>query len=190
MVCRIHLALFAVAVATVSTGCVERRFRVETQPPGAYVYVNNLPVGVTPVDVPFVYYGDYDIKIVKEGYQTLKVKQNISTPWYQYPIVDFFSENLWPMQITDSRPFLYALEPVMQPNLELLKTQAEELRSRAGELPAPRYPDPRKNTPVGEPIRKKDTPDRSNPPMESLPPPKELKLPAPKDGESIEPKAK
>lgn len=182
------MIVFTGLVVAASTGCVERRFRVESQPPGAYVYVNNLPVGVTPVDVPFIYYGDYDIKIVKEGYQTMRVQQNVSTPWYQYPIIDFFSENLVPTQITDSRQFLYALEPVTQPNLELLKIEAEELRSRAGQLPAPRYPDPRKDTPVGEPIQKKDTPEELNPPKESLPPPKELKLPLPKDGESNEPK--
>src|SRR5262245_50147749 len=116
MLGRLRISI-CIIVAAASTGCVERRFRVETQPPGAYVYVNNLPVGVTPVDVPFIYYGDYDIKIVKEGYQTMRVKQNLSTPWYQYPIIDFFSENLLPMQITDSRQFLYALEPVTQPNL-------------------------------------------------------------------------
>jgi len=166
-------------LACLLTGCVERRFRVESNPPGAYVYVNNVPHGPTPVDVPFLFYGDYEIKLVKEGYETLKVKQNVSTPWYQYPVVDFFSESLWPWQITDIRPLLYEMEPVLQPNLEILKAQAEELRGRAKELPKPRYPDPRKDTPTDQP-----TPKNPRQPTEALPIPRESPvLPVPKAGE-------
>ena len=51
MVRRFACVLLAATTARV-TGCVERRFRVETNPPGAYVTVNNKPVGPSPVDVP------------------------------------------------------------------------------------------------------------------------------------------
>jgi hypothetical protein len=171
---RFRIPLFAMLVAALSAGCVERRFRVESNPPGAYVYVNNNPVGATPVDVPFLYYGDYDITIVKEGFQTQRVQQPVSTPWYQYPIVDFFSESLWPGQITDNRTFLYELEPVVQPSLDLLKAEGEELRGRAAQLPAPRYPDPRKDTPVDQPIKRGEPPATLPVPKEPIPPPRQL----------------
>ena len=166
-------------LACLLTGCVERRFRVESNPPGAYVYVNNVPHGPTPVDVPFLFYGDYEIKLVKDGYETLKVKQNVSTPWYQYPIVDFFSESLWPWQITDIRPFQYDLVPVLQPNLEILKAEAEELRARGKEVAKPRYPDPREDKPTDKP-----SPKEPAKPTEALPTPRETPvLPVPKTNE-------
>jgi hypothetical protein len=178
---RFHFAMIAVVAAVVSTGCVERRFRVESNPPGAYVYVNNVPVGTTPVDVPFLFYGDYEITLVKEGFQTQQVKQPVSTPWYQYPIVDFFSESLYPGQITDYRVFLYDLEPVIQPNLELLKAEGEDLRRRAGQLPKPRYPDPRKDTPVDEPRKRPEPPATLPSPKDPIPPPREVPaIPEPK----------
>jgi PEGA domain len=167
-------AITAVAITTLLTGCVERRFRVESNPPGAYLYINNTPYGPTPVDVPFLFYGDYDIELVKEGFQTKRVKEPVPAPWYQYPIADFFSENVWPTQITDIRPLYFEMEPIVQPNLDLLKSEAEELRSRGAALPPPRYPDPRKDKPT----------DRSVPPGEALPPPRETPaLPPPMPGE-------
>jgi len=167
-------AIIAFTASTLLTGCVERRFLIESSPPGAYVYVNNTPYGPTPVDVPFLFYGDYDVQLVKEGFQTKKVKQPVSTPWWDYPIIDFFSENLWPMQITDIRPLYYEMEPIVQPNLELLKAEGEELRGRATTLPPPRYPDRRKNRPTEPGVI----------PGEPLPPPQELPgLPTPRPGE-------
>jgi hypothetical protein len=177
------LAFFAV----ISTGCVERRFRIESNPPGAYVFINNVPYGPAPVDVEFIYYGKYDITLVKEGFETLKVKEPISTPWYEYPVVDFFSENIYPGQITDIRPLHYDLEPVIQPNLDQLKGEAEELRKRGLALPAPRYPDidkKERKDKKGNRIPGKETPGGPPPPPEALPPPRELPgLPTPKSGE-------
>lgn len=182
MVRRLPVAIFAVALVILSTGCVERRFRIESNPPGAYVFVNNVPYGATPVDVPFLYYGDYDIQLQKEGYQTLRVKQPIETPWYQYPIVDFFSENLVPFQITDQRPLYYELDPVLQPNLDTLKAEAEDLRRRGRALPKPRYPDSRKDVPVDQPRPKRNAPPPASVPGDALPPPKEVPgTPVPKE---------
>jgi hypothetical protein len=134
-------AMIALGVVTLLSGCVERRFRVESTPPGAAVFVNNVPYGAAPVDIPFTYYGTYNITLVKDGFQTRHVKQEISAPWYQYPPIDFFAESLWPWQITDLRPLFYELEPLVQPNLEQIKRDADELRQRGKALPAPRYPE-------------------------------------------------
>jgi hypothetical protein len=164
--------LFAVAVLAASTGCVERRFRIESNPPGAYLYVNNTAYGPTPIDVPFLYYGKYDMMLVKEGFQTLRVKEPVDPPWYQYPVIDFFAEALYPGQLTDIRPLYYELEPVCQPNLDLLKAEGEELRRRAAALPPPRYPDPKKDRPA-------DRPPVTAPPG-MLPPPRPTPGPAPR----------
>jgi PEGA domain len=163
MPARTACALFAVAAALL-TGCVERRFRIESNPPGAYVLVNSLPYGPTPVDIPFIYYGHYDIVLMKDGYVTKRVRQDVPAPWYQYPPIDFFAESLWPRQITDIRPLIYDLEPLPPPNLVQLKAEAVELRERAKTLPPPRYPD----------FGKEDTPPKAPAP------PKAGDLPAPR----------
>ena len=51
-------AALAFALATIS-GCVDRRFVIESDPPGAIVYLNDKWVGPTPVDQSFTYYGKY-----------------------------------------------------------------------------------------------------------------------------------
>src|SRR5580693_4048976 len=56
----------ALLIATVGTGCVERRYVVTSDPPGALVFRNGVPLGPTPVDDFYVYYGEYDITLVKD----------------------------------------------------------------------------------------------------------------------------
>ena len=147
MVRRTACVLLAAAAALL-TGCVERRFRVETNPPGAYVTVNNKPIGPSPVDVPFLYYGHYDILIQKEGFETQRIRQHIPAPWYAYPPFDLLVENFIPVEIEDFRVFCYEMKPAVVPNLDLLKAEGEGYRQRAAALPPPRYPEPDDRQPV------------------------------------------
>jgi PEGA domain len=117
------------------TGCVERRFVIESDPPGALVLVNGQPLGSTPVDGHFVYYGNYTFTLVKDGYETLQVDQCIRSPWYQYPPLDFVSENVYPGKMEDVRRFRYALQPATQVNTQQLLQQAEALRNRGQQIP-------------------------------------------------------
>lgn len=114
-----------------ASGSVTRRMTICSDPPGAMVYVDARPIGVTPVSTNFLYYGTRQIRLVKDGYETLTVMQPISAPWYEYPGIDFFSENLTPGELRDHRTFNYRLVPqAMVPN-EILRQRAEELRGRA-----------------------------------------------------------
>ena len=167
MVRRTAYVLLAAAVALL-TGCVERRFRVETNPPGAYVTVNNRPIGPSPVDVPFLYYGHYDILIQKEGYQTQRIRQHIPAPWYAYPPFDLIVENFIPVDINDFRVFCYEMQPAVVPNLDQLKAEGDGYRQRAAALPPPRYPEPDNRQPV---------PAAPPPPPAALPFPKEGPVP-------------
>src|SRR5258708_6868914 len=105
-------------------GCVDRRYVITTDPPGAVVYCNGNYLGATPVDNHFIYYGKYHYTIVKEGYETLQIDQDISTPWYEYPPIDFFSETLVPYNVVDRREFHYKLEPRKLPDQGQLLQQA------------------------------------------------------------------
>jgi hypothetical protein len=127
-----HAAWFlgvTVAAAT-ATGCVERRYVIYTDPPGAIVLRNGQPLGASPVDDYFTYYGNYHFTIIKDGYETLQVDQCIRAPWYEVWPLDFVSENLIPWSILDRREFHYKLERKQMPNTDELLREAQNLRNR------------------------------------------------------------
>jgi hypothetical protein len=127
---RTTLLAAAAFVAGLLPGCIEQRYVIESDPPGALVFVNGQALGPTPVDGYFTYYGTYNFTLVKDGYQTKVVQQKISTPWFELPGVDFVTENLYPGKVEDVRRFRYALEPLVQTPTDQLLQQAEQLRNR------------------------------------------------------------
>lgn len=129
-------------LAGLAGGCVERRFVITSDPPGAIVYdENNIPIGATPVDKPFTYYGKYRFTLVKDGYQTMVVEENIRPPWYQYFLLDFLSENVIPYQFRDIRRMGadtgYPLQPMQIVPPEPVLKSAEELRVFGRSVGAP-----------------------------------------------------
>ena len=121
---------FFLSLAVFLTGCVERRFVVTTDPPGALVVRNNAPIGFAPADDHFTYYGNYHFTLVKDGFETQQVDQNIPAPWYEYPPFDFFAENLLPWHIIDVRRFYYQMQPRQLPKEDEIRAHAQELRDR------------------------------------------------------------
>jgi len=119
----------ALALSLTTTGCVHRRLTVRTNPPGAEVYVDNYPIGTSPVSTSFLYYGTRKIRLVKDGYETLTVEQKIPAPWYQYFPLDFVSENLWPGEIRDEQTLDFQLAPQRIVPTELILERAENLRA-------------------------------------------------------------
>ncbi|MCE9530900.1 MAG: PEGA domain-containing protein [Planctomycetes bacterium] len=161
------LCLASVGILTLMSGCVERRFVIDSNPPGTKVYVNNRPVGFTPVDVPFVYYGTYLITLERDGYQTKTIEQRVAAPWYAYPPLDFLTENIYPGKASDIRRLDYEMTPLARPNLDELRYQAEELRERGRNLPEPTIPvEPRTQRPAPAPVR---PPVDPRPPVQPLP---------------------
>lgn len=118
-------------LCALACGCVQRRLTIRSDPPGALVYVDNFEIGTTPVSTSFIYYGTREIRLVKDGYETLTVMQPIPPPWYQIPPLDFFSENVVPGEIRDQRVFSYRLAPQMIAPPEQLLERAQQLRGRA-----------------------------------------------------------
>lgn len=123
------LVAMALAVCLMQTGCVFRRMTVRSDPPGALVLVDGQEIGYTPCSMDFTYYGTREIKLVKDGYETLTVMQKLQAPWYQYPVVEFFADNLSPHKITNRHEFTYRMQPqAIVPTQELLD-RANSLRS-------------------------------------------------------------
>src|SRR5262249_23730204 len=91
----------ALVVAGLQAGCVTRRVMIPSEPPGAVVYRNGQPIGATPLEEPFVYHGHYHYRFVKDGYQPQDVYPDLVPPWYEWPGVDFVTENLVPYTFRD-----------------------------------------------------------------------------------------
>ncbi len=102
--------MLAIILLCIFVGCVERTVTINTEPKGAIVWLNDKEVGRTPVTVPFKWYGDYDVIIRKEGYETLKTHRKLVRPWYEYIPFDLFAEVFTPAVIHDDHFWEFELE--------------------------------------------------------------------------------
>jgi len=117
--------------ALTASGCVRRTITITTEPPNARVFLNDQEIGHSAVTTDFLWYGDYDVIIRKEGFETLATNWKINPPWYQRVPVDFFAEVLWPGQIHDQHSRHYVLEPAKQQSPDDVVERANALREKA-----------------------------------------------------------
>jgi hypothetical protein len=113
------------------SGCVERRLTINTEPQGALVLLNDEEIGTSPVTTSFQWYGDYNVLIRKEGYETLKTHRELEGPWYDSFPFDFFAQIIRPKRIVDSYEWTFALEEKKQISREQLIQNAQELKKEA-----------------------------------------------------------
>lgn len=117
--------------STLAAGCVERRFVITSDPPGAIVYnEHGDPVGATPTDREFTYYGKYKHTLVRDGCQTVVAEERIKAPWYERFPLDFVSEVLLPFHFRDVRRLHYVLPPREVRPAEVILEQANQQRLR------------------------------------------------------------
>jgi len=113
---------------------------IQSNPPGALVYVDDYEIGTTPISTNFTYYGHRKIRLVKDGYETKTVMQRIPPPWYQFFPIDFVAENLVPGEVRDHRTLTYNLAPQTAVPTEAVLGRGETLRKgmhqAAGSIPA------------------------------------------------------
>jgi len=119
-----------VAGLVFNAGCVERQLTINTVPQGALVELNDEEIGISPVTVSFQWYGDYDVRISKEGYETLKTHRELKGPWYDAFPFDFFAQILSPKRIVDKYEWTFELEPRRKVDREELISEAEKLKTQ------------------------------------------------------------
>ena len=123
------LALAALAALSLA-GCVERELTINTEPQGALVTLNDEQIGVSPVTVPFNWYGNYGVRISKDGYETIDTARKLKAPLHDHAPLDFFAQILYPGRIVDSYEWTFELEPRQYPTREQVLENAETLRSQ------------------------------------------------------------
>jgi len=123
------ILFFVLDVNVLLVGCVERRLTINTEPQGALVVLNDEEIGISPVTTSFEWYGDYNVRISKEGYETLNTHRDLKGPWYDAFPFDFFAM-LNPKRAVDSYEWTFELAPLKQPTSEELIQNAEKLKEQ------------------------------------------------------------
>lgn len=131
----VSLILCAAIAILLLNGCVERFITVTSKPSGAIVWLNDEEVGVTPVTVPFTWYGDYEVVLRKDGYQTFKTWQRAEAPFYEWPGIDFVTECLIPVLFIDRHQWEYSLEPKVAADPQGLIERAKAIKVEAFQGP-------------------------------------------------------
>jgi hypothetical protein len=120
------IGLMTIALA----GCVERRLTINTEPEGAMVILNDQEIGVSPVTVSFNWYGDYWVRLRKDGYETLDTHRRLKAPLHDYFPFDFVAGLLYPGRIVNAYEWTFALAPQEYPTREQLVENGEAVRSQ------------------------------------------------------------
>ncbi len=119
-------AITGLLSAALLAGCVERRLMLESDPPGALVYLNGEEVARTPATVPLEWYGRYDVAVRMDGYETLKEQRWVVAPWWQWTPIDLVAEVL-PLRLTHTPTMRFKLEPAGEGDAGLID-RAQRLR--------------------------------------------------------------
>jgi len=132
-----RFSLFALLICL--PGCLERTVTVTSDPPGALVSLNDVEVGRTPVETAFLFYGDYDVRLRREGNEPLIAHKEIDPPVYEWIPFDLLATVL-PLQIRARQMWHFRLEPTppMDEAAEAaLMSRARTLGAQLGASPAP-----------------------------------------------------
>jgi hypothetical protein len=124
------LSAFSLSICLLLTGCVERKLTINTQPQEALIVLNDEEIGTSPVTVNFNWYGDYCVRISKQGYETLNTHRQLKGPWYDDFPFDFFAQIVNPNRIVDSYEWTFELSPKRQVSREDLIKNAQEMKKQ------------------------------------------------------------
>lgn len=126
--------LLVLSVSTcLLSGCVRRTVKINTDPQGALLWLNDREIGRSPASMDFTWYGDYSLVARKDGFETLDTHFRVKRPWYQAPGIDFFAEVLYPKKLHDVHERSFTLTPATQPTDEELMDRSEEFRVQSVE---------------------------------------------------------
>lgn len=124
-----HFAYTVFAAALAGCGHVDRQVTIQSNPEGALVYLNGQEVGRTPFTTDITWYGWYDVVVRREGHETLKVRQPVMAPWWQWVPLDFIAD-VTPGRKVDHHRLYYTLRPQPEGGVDadLLIDRAESMR--------------------------------------------------------------
>jgi hypothetical protein len=90
--CRIFVLSLTALATVLCTGCVRRTIAITSTPSDALVFVNDREVGRTPCEVDFLFYGEYDVRLKHEGYESIVGSGTASAPVWDFIGADLLVE--------------------------------------------------------------------------------------------------
>ncbi len=125
-----YFIILSLIVFITLSGCVERKLTINTEPQGAVVILNDEEIGESPVTVNFNWYGDYGVRINKDGFETLNTHRELKGPWYDHFPFDFFAQIVIPNRIVDSYEWTFELSPRQEISRDELIENAQQTKKQ------------------------------------------------------------
>jgi len=128
---RIKFLVFSVlsvvsVVSMPSCGSVERRITITSSPDNAHVWLNDTDVGYTPLEVDFTWFGTYEVRVYKPGYEPIHENREIHAPLHEKPGIDFIAA-MTPFKKSTRIDWHFDLAPATPSDDELI-LRAQELQ--------------------------------------------------------------
>ena len=116
---------FIVLLALLPLGCIQRQLTVHSDPEGAVVFLNDREMGRTPFTREFLWYGNYDVVLRMDGYQTLKTVAPVNAPIWQFVPFDAITDFL---PLKDEHTISFKLKPDAPVDPQLLVQRGFEMQ--------------------------------------------------------------
>jgi len=126
-------ALPLIAMTPLLAGCLERTVTITSEPPGALVVLNDEEIGRTPVETGFRYFGVYDVRLQREGFEPLTTEKEAVAPIWEYPGIDLLAIAA-PWRVKTHLKWHFDLEPLPEPGSDEATRAEQELFDRARSL--------------------------------------------------------
>ena len=143
LLCSVLLTIFAWAICLALKGGADRRMTIRTNldnEGGPLVIVDGQELGVTQPVAHFTFYPGREIRLIKDGDETVTAVQPSRAPWSDSLPPEVFVENLCPFTPRDEKPIECHWPPPI--TTEELLQRAEKLRTEVQPEGESRSPDP------------------------------------------------
>lgn len=127
--------LALLAITPVLGGCLERTVTITSEPAGALVVLNDEEIGRTPVETGFRYFGVYDVRLQREGFEPIVTEKEAVAPIWEYPGLDLLAIAA-PWRVKTHLEWHFDLEAVPEPGTPEAEQSEQELFDRARSLRA------------------------------------------------------
>lgn len=131
----VRLVVLLLAVTPALAGCLERTVTITSEPPGALVILNDEEIGRTPVETGFRYFGVYDVRLQREGYEPLATEKEAVAPVWEYPGIDLLAIAA-PWRVRTHLEWHFDLEALPEAGADEAARAEQELFDRARSLRA------------------------------------------------------
>lgn len=108
-------------------GCVKRTLTIDTRPDEALVWVNGRELGRTPLSVELTYYGEYELRLERDGYTSITMMAKATPGAWDVLGPDLVAE-LVPWSIDRTVSWMVPLQPV-DPDRGALVDRGNALRA-------------------------------------------------------------